>query len=46
MPFLLEHGQAIAKLVYEPMAEKPGRAYGQVSSNYQKQGLKLSKFFV
>ena len=45
VPFLLEHGQAIARLVYEPMAEKPGRAYGQVSSNYQKQGLKLSKFF-
>lgn len=46
VPFLLEHGQAIARLVYEPMAEAPGRAYGQVSSNYQKQGLKLSKFFI
>ncbi|WP_203291882.1 2'-deoxycytidine 5'-triphosphate deaminase [Maricaulis parjimensis] len=46
VPFILEHSQAIARLVYEPMAEPPGRAYGQVSSNYQKQGLKLSKFFV
>jgi dCTP deaminase len=45
VPFMLEHGQAIAKLVYEPMAEVPQVVYGQLASNYQAQGLKLSKFF-
>ena len=45
VPFILEHGQAIAKLVYEPMTETPEAVYGTVASNYQAQGLKLSKFF-
>lgn len=45
VPFILDHGQAIARLVYEPMFERPTRAYGAVASNYQAQGLKLSKFF-
>lgn len=45
VPFMLDHGQAIARLVYEPMFEPPKRAYGAVASNYQAQGLKLSKFF-
>jgi len=45
VPFLLEHGQPIARLVYEPMLGVPNTAYGQVASNYQAQGLKLSKFF-
>ena len=44
-PFLLEDGQAVARLVYEPMAERPARAYGQGGSHYQSQGLKLSKHF-
>lgn len=45
VPFLLEHGQPIARLVYEPMLDVPHTVYGQVASNYQAQGLKLSKFF-
>ena len=45
VPFILEHGQPIARLVYEPMLEQPSAVYGQVASNYQAQGLKLSKFF-
>jgi dCTP deaminase len=45
VPFILEDGQIIGRLVYEPLTEKPDRVYGQVGSNYQKQGLKLSKHF-
>ena len=44
-PFLLEDGQAVARLVFEPMAERPTRAYGEGGSHYQNQGLKLSKHF-
>ena len=44
-PFLLEDGQAVARLVFEPMAERPARAYGEGGSHYQRQGLKLSKHF-
>ena len=45
VPFILEHGQPVAKLVYEDMAAKPGALYGSATSNYQGQGLKLSKHF-
>ena len=46
VPFLLEHGQNVGRLVYETMLETPDRIYGQgVPSNYQAQGLKLSKHF-
>jgi dCTP deaminase len=45
VPFILEDGQIIGRLVYEPLTEKPDKVYGQVGSNYQKQGLKLSKHF-
>ena len=44
-PFLLEDGQTVAKLVYEPLAERPSRLYGEGGSHYQRQGLKLSKHF-
>ncbi|MFN3805553.1 2'-deoxycytidine 5'-triphosphate deaminase [Asticcacaulis sp.] len=44
-PFLLEHGQTVARLVYEPLVAKPEQLYGQGGSHYQKQGLKLSKHF-
>ncbi|PZX16004.1 dCTP deaminase [Palleronia aestuarii] len=45
-PFALEHGQIVGRLVYERMAELPERLYGQeIASNYQGQGLKLSKHF-
>ena len=45
-PFLLEDGQTVARLVYEPLTEKPVKLYGQMGSNYQRQGLKLSKHFL
>jgi len=45
-PFVLEHGQIVGRLVYERMSEVPATLYGSgLSSNYQGQGLKLSKHF-
>ena len=45
-PFVLEHGQVVGRLVYEKMAELPEQLYGrEIASNYQGQGLKLSKHF-
>ena len=45
-PFVLEHGQVVGRLVYEKMAETPEALYGrEIASNYQGQGLKLSKHF-
>jgi dCTP deaminase len=45
-PFVLEHGQVVGRLVYERMAALPDRLYGTgIASNYQGQGLKLSKHF-
>ncbi len=45
-PFALEHGQGVGRLVYERMAAPPDRLYGAgLASNYQGQGLKLSKHF-
>jgi len=47
VPFVLEDGQIIGRLVYEKMAEPPQVLYGEGEvSNYQGQGLKLSKHFV
>ncbi|MGO9720844.1 MAG: 2'-deoxycytidine 5'-triphosphate deaminase [Methylocella sp.] len=46
VPFFLEDGQVIGRLVYEKMAEAPQLLYGASAvSNYQGQGLKLSKHF-
>jgi dCTP deaminase len=45
-PFVLDHGQIVGRLVYERMAEVPDILYGSgLASNYQGQGLKLSKHF-
>jgi dCTP deaminase len=45
-PFVLEHGQVVGRLVYERMAAVPDALYGAgIASNYQGQGLKLSKHF-
>lgn len=45
-PFVLEHGQVVGRLVYENMSALPDALYGSdIKSNYQGQGLKLSKHF-
>ncbi len=45
-PFVLEHGQNVGRLIYEKMTKTPNILYGQdLKSNYQGQGLKLSKHF-
>jgi dCTP deaminase len=45
-PFALEDGQLVARLAFERMARRPGRLYGEGDfSNYQGQGLKLSRHF-
>lgn len=46
VPFILEHGQIVGRLVYEHMCGRPQALYGaDLGSNYQAQGLKLSKHF-
>jgi len=46
IPFILEHGQIVGRLAYEKMIERPKKLYGSdIGSNYQAQGLKLSKHF-
>jgi len=46
VPFVLEDGQIIGRLVYERLTETPTTLYGEgLGSNYQAQGLKLSKHF-
>ena len=46
VPFILEHGQVIGRLVFERLTDPPPEVYGkEIGSNYQRQGLKLSKHF-
>ena len=46
VPFILEDGQIVGRLVYEHMLDLPSSLYGSgLGSNYQAQGLKLSKHF-
>ncbi len=46
VPFILDHGQIVGRLVYEHMLKRPKALYGtDLGSNYQAQGLKLSKHF-
>ena len=46
VPFILEDGQTIGRLVYERLTETPKIVYGRdLASHYQAQGLKLSKHF-
>ena len=46
VPFILDDGQIIGRLVYERMTQVPDILYGRdVGSNYQGQALKLSKHF-
>lgn len=45
VPFMLRHGQAVAKLEFEAMSAVPENLYGENGSHYQAQGLRLSKHF-
>jgi dCTP deaminase len=46
VPYLLEDGQIVARLVYERLLAPPDRLYGTgIGSSYQHQGLTLSKHF-
>lgn len=46
VPFLLVHGQRVARLVFEPLLAPPQKVYGtQIGSSYQGQSLSLSKQF-
>ncbi|MDA9751148.1 2'-deoxycytidine 5'-triphosphate deaminase [bacterium] len=46
VPFLLEDGQTIARIKYEKLNKNSNVVYGKkIKSNYQNQGLKLSKHF-
>ena len=46
VPFVLEHGQVVGRLVYERLTAAPDKLYGlEIGSTYQRQGLALSKQF-
>jgi dCTP deaminase len=46
LPFVIEDGQVVGRLVYERLTGPPERLYGSgFKSNYQRQGLRLSKHF-
>ena len=46
VPFALEHGQRVARLIYESLQEVPDTLYGvDLGSNYANQRLTLSKYF-
>ena len=46
VPFILEHGQIIGRLIFERLTDPPPEGYCEgLGSNYQSQGLKLSKHF-
>ncbi|MEC4677944.1 MAG: 2'-deoxycytidine 5'-triphosphate deaminase [Nitrospirota bacterium] len=46
VPFLLEDGQFVGRLIYEKLLGRPEKTYGVgIGSSYQNQGLSLSKQF-
>jgi dCTP deaminase len=46
IPFVIEHGQVVGRLAYEPLISPPERLYGSnANSSYQRQGIALSKHF-
>ena len=47
VPFLIEEGQTVCRLVYEPLSVVPDALYGAKGSgsHYQAQGLQLAKHF-
>jgi len=47
VPFSMQHGQIVARMIYERMMEVPNRLYGrELGSSYYNQGLTLSKHFI
>jgi dCTP deaminase len=47
VPFLIEDGQIVGRLVYERLIARPDKLYGApIGSSYQRQGLALSKHFM
>ena len=46
VPFVIEDGQIIGRLLFEPLTERPAELYGHgIGSSYQRQGLALAKQF-
>lgn len=46
VPFMIEHGQQVCKLTFEPMVSPPAKLYGQgIGSSYQGQVDTLGKHF-
>ena len=46
VPFVIEHGQVVGRVVYSRLLEVPDKIYGtSIGSSYQRQGLALSKQF-
>jgi dCTP deaminase len=46
VPFMVEDGQLVGRLVYERLTDTPDKLYGSaIGSSYQRQGLQLSKQF-
>src|SRR6266511_668102 len=46
VPFILEHGQIVGRLVYEKMLARPHSLYGErIGLNYHAQGLEMFKHF-
>lgn len=45
VPFILEDGQPVGRLVYERLAGPCAKLYGETGNHYRGQGLKLSKHF-
>ena len=46
VPFMIEDGQLVGRLVYERLTDQPDKLYGAaLGSSYQRQGLQLSKQF-
>ena len=46
VPFVIEHGQMVGRLLYSKLLTRPDKIYGgKIGSSYQGQGLALSKQF-
>jgi dCTP deaminase len=46
VPFVIEHGQIVGRLMYERLTSAPKQLYGAgLASSYQRQGIALSKHF-